>query len=294
MQLSKLTAGVADLRSGTELYDKRGLCYGFNRDLGEEVLVEILGLSWTQDCMGEPCEEALEGTGQFVVFSKDELWTERPKQLVPTYLESDIARAKEQVAHWKQLADKARDTRAALVKETDKLKARIEKVSRKYPQLEYLCDFVEGVDLWIASWRQYGHFKLCKVSQLKGDYGLRMVSIQTECRDSKWIGLYDWKLHEYSDDSGNTYNCVIGRSEEECIKRLEEYLEKMAIHEYHWDVRVLQGMQDAGVTLPQKELDYIEKEKAETKAQLEKNRDYEKKRLLEKAKDYGLELKEVK
>jgi hypothetical protein len=289
----KLSEFKGELKVGAEVFDKRGLCFGFDRDLGNgEVLVEVLGLSWTQDYNGEPCGEELEGTGQFVVYSKDELWTEKPKQLVPKYLDEDIARAKQQAEYWKGLADKSRNERAALVKDTEALKKRLEGVSKKFPQLEYLCDFVEGVDLWVAGWGGYGGFELCKVSELKGDYGMRMVSIQTEKREGKWVDFFDWCLHKYSDDSGDTKHCVIGRTKEDCVKRLEEYLEKMGKTGHHWHVRVLREMQEAGVTLPEKETKYLEEKAAEQKAQEEKNQAYEKKRIKQQAEKLGLKVVE--
>lgn len=284
------------LKDGAEVFDKRGLCFGFDRKLGNgEVLVEILGICWTQGWEGEQVEEGLEGTGQFVVFKEDELWTEKPKQLVPTYLEADIERAKKEAELWQERATKARKEKSELFKETEDLKKRIKRVSGKYPQLEYLCDFVEGVDLWIAGWGTYGGFEVCRVSELKGDYGLRMVSIQTERVNDKWGEFFDWKLHEYSDDSGKKKSCVVGRTKEECLERLAEYLEQMGkgYDKYHWSERVLREMRDAGVTLPEAEVKFLEKKEAETEAQKKKNWEYEKKRALERAKEYGLVLKDV-
>lgn len=276
----------AVFEKGQTVYDEQGRSYEYDGLYGEQHLVAELGISTYFDGDAEHVEEEL--TGRMLLL--DDVKASLPEVRIPPYMQVDIDRAEKRIGMLREQEGKLSKEVQAMNKDKRELTERISRVSKKFPSVGYMLDFMEGKDLYVAHWRDYGYFEIDKLSELKGDYGLRMVSIQTECRESKWVQCYDWMLHEYSDDSGNKRPCVVGASLEEVLKRTNECVVKMLNMGLKPDVRVLQGMMDAGVDVPECEIVRVKEKAKEQEERQKANATRELQRVKRSAKDLGYNL----
>lgn len=288
-------------KKGQDVWDKQGQQYLYGSVYENGHMVEMLAVARYYDEEGDEQDTDLERQGTYIVLAEDNIFGTEPKYVIPKHLQANIDYAESvlkhvqgQVERERKELEKVRGVVRATRMAGQALKERVGKVEKKYPQLGCLMDFVEGEDLWVAHWGNYGGFKIERMSELKGDYGLRMVSLQTECRDSKWIQTYDWCLHQYSDDSGDRRPAAVAGTKEEVIKRVEMFMEKASKMRLSKDSRVLQSMVEAGVNVGEFYKERLQKELEESDKRKQAERERSEQRVAREAKNLGLKLVPIK
>lgn len=192
------------------------------------------------------------------IIGEGDLLSDYPEVSVPQYLTSNIESAKRRIKHLRTQEGVIRDGINAL----QQTKWKMERDAKSYPdsvvrQLKLFERHLAGEDLLVC-WERWGQVTMKRMSELKDNDGdLRMVSIYgnySSRSTNKWISLYDWTVHQYSDDSGDKFRALVAGDEKEMFVRIREMLDEMSKRNLNKDERTLRAYLNIGVELNEAEL----------------------------------------
>lgn len=273
---------------GQEVYTKQGFIFtirGFEGNMAFCAQHETVVDSESGDSYSEPGE-------QIVMLPVGELLEKQPEFFVPQYLQNHIARAERTL---KSLVEEQTRTRNEIA-ELNKQRAQMRVDVNKFPdmikrQLVLLQRHLDGEDL-LMCYFQYGKMVLKRMSELKDSEGdLRLVSLYGSYKPgkgNKWLPLYDWTVHQYSDDSGSKERALVAGDEDEMRVRMREYLDAKAKAGLDLNVQELVAIRDFGVALHDRETLVISQWEKSQEKQREEQLRKQRERVLRDAKELGL------
>lgn len=277
-------------KKGQPVWDHMGREYRYEMLISDENssthLVEQMGVT-TYVEEGEE-NTYTEPMNVFQWLSAEDIFTTFPVHRIPPYEARMIATAKTRIA---RLQRQLKETQEELFNVNSKVisaKVRTKELTKRMPELGIMLDFLEGVDMTVISQGEYGNVILSKLSELKGNYGLRMFSLNASLWDNKWAKTYEWKLHKYSDDSGSKFSAVAGKTREEAIERLNGYLVETEKLNLEYSEGVLKGFKELGATLTEKQEKQILADEAKRLAKQQAQKEREVNSALEILKRHGV------